>query len=221
MADRSYAQYCPIAVALDELGDRWTLLVLRELLISDQRFADLARTLHPIAPNLLTTRLRELEAAGLAIRRDLPPPAARTVYSVTEEGRRVAPVLNALARYGLSRLGPPPAGRVVRPATAVWGLLVPRLDRSASLGLCLAVRLIIDDQTFDLVVESGRIRRELPPGGPDLTITTTARAIAELGHHGRTFDKAVADGSITVTGGAEPLAVFRLLFRIGSGAGSG
>ena len=75
MTNRTYEQYCPIATALDVLGDRWTLLVLRELLIGEQRFTDLRRSLPGMAPNLLTERLRLLEDQGFVTRRELPPPA--------------------------------------------------------------------------------------------------------------------------------------------------
>ena len=80
---RGYQQHCPIAVALDELGDRWVLLILRELMLGPQRFTDLRHALPGIAPNLLSERLRTLEDAGLVARTVLEPPAARTVYIVT------------------------------------------------------------------------------------------------------------------------------------------
>ena len=79
MANRSYDQYCPIAVALDALGDRWTLLILRELTIGERRFTDLRTALPGIAPNLLADRLRDLQERGLVEQRELPPPAARAV----------------------------------------------------------------------------------------------------------------------------------------------
>ena len=103
---RGYHQHCPIAVALDELGDRWVLLILRELMLGPQRFTDLRHALPGIAPNLLSERLRTLEDAGLVARTVLEPPAARTVYVVTARGRNAGPVLDALARYGAGRLGP-------------------------------------------------------------------------------------------------------------------
>src|SRR5262245_47866006 len=107
VANRSYDQYCSVAVALDVLGDRWTLLILRELLFGPQRFTDLRVALPGIAPNLLAERLRALEEEGLVAQEELPPPAARTVYVATEEGRRTAPVLQALSRFGLGRLAAP------------------------------------------------------------------------------------------------------------------
>src|SRR5215213_10511017 len=104
---RSYDQYCPVAAALDVVGDRWTLLIMRELVAGDRRFTDLRERLPGIAPNLLADRLRDLQAEGLVEHKELPPPAARTVYAATSAGRDVVPVLRSLARFGVERLAPP------------------------------------------------------------------------------------------------------------------
>src|SRR5258706_16403444 len=98
--ERTYGQYCPIAAGLDLIGERWTLLPLRELSMGDRRFTDLRAALPGIAPNLLTERLRSLRAIGLITAVELPPPAARSVYSLTEGGRRIEPVLRSVARFG-------------------------------------------------------------------------------------------------------------------------
>src|SRR5215213_2570175 len=98
-ADRTYGQYCPIAAGLDVVGDRWVLLICRELLMGDLRFTDLRASLPGIAPNLLSERLRALQAEGLVTTAELPPPAARTVYRLTDAGRSVVPVLRAIARF--------------------------------------------------------------------------------------------------------------------------
>ena len=95
MGTKSYEQYCTIATALDLIGDRWSLLILRELSFGDQRFTDLKAALPGVATNLLTDRLRSLEDDGLIERRELPAPAARTVYGLTRAGTRIRPVLQA------------------------------------------------------------------------------------------------------------------------------
>src|ERR1700727_1410452 len=97
---RSYRDRCPIARALDVVGERWALLVVRELLFGPQRFSDLRRALPGASTNMLTDRLRELEAHGVVDRRTLPPPAASTVYELTERGRELEPILNALGTWG-------------------------------------------------------------------------------------------------------------------------
>lgn len=99
---RSYGQYCSIARALDIVGDRWTLLVVRELMLQGPcRFTDLKKGLPGVAANLLSARLKELEAAGLLTREDAPPPVATALYALTEDGLALEPVLRALGLWGL------------------------------------------------------------------------------------------------------------------------
>ena len=99
---RSYGQYCSIAKALDVVGDRWTLLIVRELLIRGAcRYTDLRNGLPGIATNLLSDRIRELESAGLIRREDAPPPIATTLFHLTEAGAELLPVLDAIGRWGL------------------------------------------------------------------------------------------------------------------------
>ena len=105
---KPYDQYCPVAHALDLVGERWSLLLVRELQHGPLRYSDLHERLERCSTNVLATRLKELEAAGVIARRRLPPPAASTVYELTETGASLAPVIGALARWGLQTLGPPP-----------------------------------------------------------------------------------------------------------------
>lgn len=99
---RSYAEYCSIAKSLDVIGDRWTLLIVRELVERGPcRYTDLRNGLPGIASNLLAERLRELEQAGVIAREDAPPPIATTLFRLTPRGERLRPVLDDLARWGL------------------------------------------------------------------------------------------------------------------------
>jgi DNA-binding HxlR family transcriptional regulator len=103
---RSYDQYCSIARALDVVGDRWTLLIVRELMLQGAcRFTDLKNGLPGVATNLLSTRLKELEAAGLITREDAPPPVATALYELTGTGLALEPVLKALGLWGLRQMG--------------------------------------------------------------------------------------------------------------------
>src|SRR5215207_1372937 len=102
----SYDQYCPIARSLDLIGDRWTLLVVRELSLEPQRFTDLRSHLPGIPPNVLSQRLKRLADSGLVATEELPPPAARSVYTLTPRGRETAPILRELIRFGLPELEP-------------------------------------------------------------------------------------------------------------------
>ena len=123
---KRYDQYCPIACSLGLVGERWTLLVVRELMHGPKRYTDLVDGLPRIGTNILALRLKELEAAGLVEKRKLPPPAASTVYELTPTGLELRPVLHELARFGARLMGPPPLDALEE------GWLVEALDLSLS-----------------------------------------------------------------------------------------
>lgn len=184
MAGRSYDQYCPIAAALDVIGDRWTLLILRELSIGERRFTDLRRALPGIAPNLLADRLRDLHHDGLVEQRELPPPAARTVYAVTAAGREVVPVLRSLARFGAGRLDPPTDETAVRPSMAVYAMVAPYHRPEAS-GERFHARLHVDGVTFDVRTDGDHLSLQpQPDASPDLELDVAGRDLvaARQGH---------------------------------------
>jgi DNA-binding HxlR family transcriptional regulator len=104
---RGYDQYCGVAHALDLIGDRWALLVVRELMHGPKRYTDLAAHLPGIGTNILASRLRGLEEGGVVSKRKLPPPAASRVYELTDYGRALRPVIRELALWGARSLGPP------------------------------------------------------------------------------------------------------------------
>jgi DNA-binding HxlR family transcriptional regulator len=107
---KRYDQYCPMAHALDMIGDRWELLIVRELMQGPKRYTDLAEGLPGIGTNILAARLRDLESAGVLAKRILPPPAASKVYELTDYGRELKPVMRELAIWGARSLGPPKPG---------------------------------------------------------------------------------------------------------------
>ncbi len=107
---RTYNQYCSVAKALDVIGDRWNLLIVRELVLQERcRYTDLQRGLPGIATNLLAERLRELERLGVIAREEAPPPIATTLFSLTERGAELAPILQALGRWGAPLMVEPDA----------------------------------------------------------------------------------------------------------------
>src|SRR6185312_7009995 len=111
---RSYSQYCSVAKALDVIGDRWTLLIVRELLLAGpRRYTDLRNGLPGIATNLLSERLRDLEAAGVVIREDAPPPVASTLFKLTARGEALRPVLRELGLWGIPYMVEGPAAEDV------------------------------------------------------------------------------------------------------------
>jgi DNA-binding HxlR family transcriptional regulator len=128
---RNYHQYCPMAHALDMVGDRWELLIVRELLQGPKRYTDLADGLPGIGTNILAARLRDLEANGVLAKRTLPPPAASRVYELTDYGRELKPVMRELALWGARSLGPPKPddelfpGWLVSPIDTILAPLAP------------------------------------------------------------------------------------------------
>ena len=104
---KRYDEYCPVAHALGLVGERWALLVVLELMRGPKRYTDLAENLRGIGTNILASRLRDLEAAGVVTKRTLPPPAASKVYELTDYGRELRPVIRELALWGARTLGPP------------------------------------------------------------------------------------------------------------------
>lgn len=125
---KHYDHYCPVAHALDLVGDRWALLVVRELMPGPKRYTDLVEHLPGIGTNILASRLRDLETAGLVEKRTLPPPAASRVYQLTDYGRELRSVLRELAVWGARSLGPPTADDELFPGwleNALGTLLAP------------------------------------------------------------------------------------------------
>jgi DNA-binding HxlR family transcriptional regulator len=104
---KHYEQYCPVAHALERVGERWSLLIVRELLKGPKRYTDLSASLPRIGTNVLAARLKELEAAGILAKRRLPPPTPAQVYELTAYGHALKPVVRELARWGLQSMPPP------------------------------------------------------------------------------------------------------------------
>jgi DNA-binding HxlR family transcriptional regulator len=215
---KSYQQYCGIAAALDRVGDRWTLLILRELSFGQQRFTDLRAALPGIASNLLTERLRDLEGAGLVEQRELPAPAARTVYALTREGTRIRPVLRALAQFGLPFLGDPVEGQV-RPGMAVHGTLGALFDPAAASGRDLHLRFDLDGEELRLQVRAGQLVRPDQNATPDLTFTGSAAALIEVCRG--TTDLAEAAPRLHVDGTRAARKTFAQIFPVPAAASPG
>jgi DNA-binding HxlR family transcriptional regulator len=189
-------------VGLDLIGDRWTLLICRELAIGDQRFTDLRNALRGIAPNLLSERLRSLQGAGLVTSVELPPPAARTVYRLTDEGLKVRPVLRALARFGIDHLeGEPPDSYDARRAA---NSLLSAWRRSG--GADQHVRLDLGHDVADLWASAHDTRIAGPEGEPDLVVHTSAAALVAA-RQGAPFEA-------TFTGSAAARRRFLETFRL-------
>jgi DNA-binding HxlR family transcriptional regulator len=168
---KSYNQNCPIARGLDVLGERWTLLILRELIGGARRYGDVRAALPGIATNLLADRLRELEEAGLIRRNELPPPVARTVYTLSEEGwRKVPPVIQAVATFGLELLEP--SESALTPLNGFLAGILLGFDPARVSGPSASYRVEIDGRRFEFAAtKAGLTAAEDPPA---VTVTATA-----------------------------------------------
>jgi DNA-binding HxlR family transcriptional regulator len=203
---RSYGDACPIARALDAIGERWALLVVRELLLGPQRFSDLRRVLPGASSNMLTDRLRELEGHGLVRRRTLPPPAASSVYELTRRGRELEPVLDALGAWGAAEAAP--MGGTL---TATSVLLFLRGSARAHPGPPLATyRVQLDDRVWTVSSPDGQMQIEPDEvAGPDASLCTDPGTLNALLLDPAGLDAAIAAGAIRVEG--EISAVRQLL----------
>ena len=203
---KTYNQYCAIAHALDVVGERWSLLVVRNLLIAPQRFSDLRRGLPDVSTNILTDRLKSLEKYGVIATRYLPPPAASTVYELTEHGRGLTEALAALARWGSATLGKPKEGQSVV-MESVCFMLQGVFWRDNYLDIDLKCNVYVQDreyeQTFGVVLDSKGVEIAGPLERPALEIRIGLKSLNLLSSHQKRLEELVAAGGVELTGSDE------------------
>jgi DNA-binding HxlR family transcriptional regulator len=196
---RSYGETCAAAHALDLIGQRWALLVVRELVLGPKRFTDLQAGIPHASPNVLAERLRELEGAGVVVRRKLPPPAGSWVYELTEWGAELEQVICDLGRWGARSPLRPREGAMSIDALilALRTMFDPDLagDLSATLDLRLA------DDRFRIRVADGSL--EISRGevdDPDAVLTIDPRTLVEVAFEGASLGEALASGAVAIEG---------------------
>jgi DNA-binding HxlR family transcriptional regulator len=204
---RSYGDACGIARALDAVGERWALLVVRELLLGPQRFSDLRHALPKASSNLVADRLRELEGRGVIHRRKLPAPASSWVYELTAWGRDLEPILLALGDWGV-QIALPPAPTTLS-ATSV--LLFLRSSAHPDPEAPPATfRLELDDRVWAVRAEDGRVHVQPgEPENPDASLRADPTTLNALLETPGKLDAAVSDGSVIA--GGDVSALRRLL----------
>ena len=207
---RSYDDPCGIARGLDRVGERWALLVVRELLLGPRRFTELRAGLPHMSPNVLSQRLRELEDSGVVQRRTLPPAASATIYELTAWGRELEPVILALARWG-SRALPIPRGELS--ASALVIALETTFDPGAG-GLRGRIALELDGEPF--CVEASRKGLAVARGRCDdasATITADSRSLRAVVFAGQELRHVRREGHLQIDGDEAFAARFLASFK--------
>jgi DNA-binding HxlR family transcriptional regulator len=210
---RTYRDSCGIARALDVVGERWALLVVRDLLLGPKRFTDLRAGLRHVSPDVLAQRLRDLEDAGVVRRRTLAPPAGSRVYELTDRGLALEPVVLALARWG--SLAPFPPGDSPLGVDSTVIALRTLFDPSAANGLVASIQLRLDGQPFHARVGDGGL--EIARGEadrPDATIETDPGTLSGLLWQGRSLAEAQRGGDVRAEGNTATMKRFFRLFPL-------
>ncbi len=217
MSNRSYNQYCPLAHALDLVGERWTLLIIRNLFVGPKRFSDLLRGLPSLGTNILTARLKELEENGLIQSRFLPPPAASSVYELTPYGRSLQDVMVALALWGAQSLGTPKAGQVFS-TEAIELMLYMLFMPAVTSNLSSIFEVKIEGEPFNgnfwVKVHDALIAVEQEaPGTPNLTLRTDLITLGSLATGHVSYKEAVAKDLLRLDGSEAEIARFLAHFE--------
>ena len=213
---RSYQQNCPIAKGLDVLGERWTLLILRELIAGPRRYGDLRTQLPGIATNLLADRLREMEEAGLVDREELPPPVARTVYALSERGwRKVLPVVKAIATFGLDMVEPDESA--LTPLNGFLAGILLAFEPGVAGDVNASYRIEIDDRRFEFAVDRAGLTAE--HGSPAVTVTASAADLIAARLGATAAERKAALRRVTFDGGAAAVDTMRRVFALSGDPG--
>jgi DNA-binding HxlR family transcriptional regulator len=204
---RTYGDGCGIAHALDVVGERWALLVVRELLLGPKRFTDLRAGLPNASPNVLTQRLKELEQAAVVQRRKLPPPAGSWIYELTDWGRQLKPIVMSLGSWALHSPSFPSEAPVG--GDSVLLALGTFFDAGAAAGLAARFELRLGDDTFRVQIADGAIDVERGSAtAPDAVIATDVATFREL----LWFGRELADADVAIEGDERLVARLLTLF---------
>jgi DNA-binding HxlR family transcriptional regulator len=210
---RTYSQYCGLAAALDIVGERWTLLIIRELLIRPRRYRDLLADLPGIGTNLLAERLRFLVEEGLVCQRELGGGSKRRVYEMTESGEALRPVVLGLAHWGMEFVGDLSPEYAVRPSWAFLAVAA-MLDPDKVPAVNEQYEFRVDDEIFHIDVRDGKARALAGPAeAPVMTATTDAATFVQIGAGRLSPLAAMVSDKLTLAGDLE--AVLRSCALLG------
>jgi DNA-binding HxlR family transcriptional regulator/putative sterol carrier protein len=221
MAKRSYGQYCGLAQALDLVGERWTLLIARELLMGPKRYTDLRAGLPGIASNLLADRLGQLEETGIVRRERLAPPAPATVYHLTEHGGALETAIIELGRWGGLTLGEPERGQDFRASWFALGMRATFRPRNAA-PVDTSYEFRIGEETFSFHVANGEARaRQGLASSPQLILEVDAETFLALLSGQLTSAHALSSGLAKLHGSRRELDRVLRIFRFPADHDSG
>ncbi len=210
---RWYDDACGTALALEFIGERWSLLILRELMFGPRRFGEIRAHLNGISANVLTQRLDGLETAGLVVRRKLPPPASVQVYALTPWGQEVEPVLQTMGRWATRSPRHDPT-LPLSPASAMLSLRT-MIDPVAAAGLAMTIGFRLGDDRFVARLADGDLGIvRAAPDDADVVVTAAPTPLALWIYCKRPLAEAEADGSIGVTGDRAMAERFAALFAL-------
>jgi DNA-binding HxlR family transcriptional regulator len=213
MAARSYGQFCGIARALELVGERWALLIIRDLLVGPRRFTDLHQGLPRIPTNVLSDRLKELEQSGIVRRRVLPRPAASVVYELTEYGNQLEDVVMRLGVWGAQSLGEPRPEEIITPDSMTMALRSTFVPEAAG-GLRVSYELRLGPVVIHAQIENSTIRvGEGPLADADLVIEA-GPGVKDLMSGTLSPRDAIDSGSVQLAGDPALLDRFVEVFRI-------
>jgi DNA-binding HxlR family transcriptional regulator len=213
---RSYEQVCHIARALDVLGERWTLLIVRELALGPRRYSDLLDALPGMGTSLLAARLKHLGKYDVVRRRALPGPGRAAAYELGDRGTALMPLLASLAEWG-GGLEPPPPGYTDR---AAWSVLAMRLTAPGkAVGFGTLTELVVGEETLWLQGDGERVRLETGPAPvtPGMRLTCERAMFYALARGQVAVDEAVASGELVVDGDPGTARLFFELFSLPGG----
>lgn len=210
MTNKTYNQYCAIACALDVVGERWSLLLVRNLCSGPKRYSDLLKGMPGISTNILTNRLKALEANEVITTRYLPAPAASSVYDLTARGQALIPALSALAQWGASSMGAPEAKQRIVPDSVSF-MLLGVFWRAAYPAITLACAVHVHDERFDqqygvALSPQGFALEDTPPPVPDVHLTLALEPLMKLSSGYLTLQVALDNRQVTLTGSAQSRA---------------
>lgn len=210
---KSYGQWCALARALDIVGERWTLLVIRELLDGPKRYTDLREGIPGISTDVLAARLKQLEQDGLVVRRTLPPPAASNVYELAEMGRELAPAVAALIKWGARLLGPRRADEAFQPHWLVLGLRgMLRHDRAADAELDVEFDLGSGESLRVRIDRGALIHLVNPKRAPDIVVRGDLPTLAAIADGSLPSRDAIREGRLQIDGSRKAVREYGRLF---------